>query len=653
MMRIDSTLAIRCAMMLSGALALASSPGLSQQAPYLRQVMTDTAGYGAVPAISPDGRWLIWATDRSELDSEIWIRAVSGGEARALVAVDGVHRWPTFTPQGDRVVFGSTLPRRGPADQGVYLMAAPFDSRSGTLSAQPRQITLDPVRFQPRFRWAFAPDGQRVAYMDGVTSAVRVVPITGGSATTLLAPPPATPFASLPGWFVWAADGRALLYQERPAQGQFIRYRVPAMGGTPELVAQRGSNIFGRPLPGGEVSVDVNFPGNGRPAVLTFRDGHGQQIGGDLELPGFTLGQFFPSVDGKNVVIAVQDVTSAIRIVPTAGGPIHNTATPTGYDWPLGWSADSRTIFSIAPSGETDVYRGARPDGQVTVTLPTQRDSSAPIHRNEAVLGHSIVSGRAALRGRSMDATFWAINPADGSRRVLARGIFDRYRGAGGTYFVSGSEYYYSRRAGERIEVRAVSLEGRDRRVTDLPGSAFDREKAVHGNRVVYSEVEGDSLRLVLKQNGSAPAVIRTLTRTQVAGLGEVVWSHDGRQLALSLEGGKEIEIYPIDASARISGPPRRISLPVSYQYEMRWLPDGTGFTAIAQMADQPWTDVVLFRLADPSRPVVLTQADDRATWGHVLSPDGQFVAYQSEIPRGGSVWLVDVAKALEEARKR
>lgn len=650
---VDPKTALRCAVMLLGAFTLAPRPGTSQQVPYLRQVMTDTAGYAAVPAISPDGRWLVWATDRSELESEIWIRAVAGGGARALVTVEGVHRWPTFTPQGDRVVFGSTLPRRGPADQGVYLMAAPFDTRTGNLSAPPRQLTLDPVRQQPRFRWAFSPDGQRVAYMDGITSAVRVVPITGGTATTLLTPPPATPFASLPSWFVWAVDGRSLLYQQSPAAGRFIRYRVSATGGAPVVVAQRESNTFGRPLPGGEVSVDVTFPGNGRAASVTFRDPQGQQIGRDLELPGFTTGQFFPSVDGKHVVIAAQDVTSAIRIVPTAGGPIRNTATPTGYDWPLGWSADSRTVFSLAPSGGADVYRGARPDGQVTATIPTLQDSSARIYRGEAVLGNVVISGRAASGRSGADATFWAINPADGSRRVLTRGIVDTYRGAGGTYFVSGSEYYYSRRVGERIEVRAVNLEGRDRRVTDLPASTLDRDKAVHGNRVAHTETVGDSLRLVVKQNGSAPAVIRTLTRAQVPGFNEFTWSHDGRQLALSLEGGKELEIYSIDASARVSGPPRRISLPVNYQYDMLWMPDGSGFTAIAQMPDQPSSDIVLFRLDDPRRPVVLTMGDDHATWGHVLSPDGQFVAYQSEIPRGGSVWLLDVAKALEEARKR
>lgn len=202
------------------------------------------------------------------------------------------------------------------------------------------------------------------------------------------------------------------------------------------------------------------------------------------------------------------------------------------------------------------------------------------------------------------------------------------------------------------LEVRLIGADGRDVVVTDVPSSAVERDIAIGSNRAAWLEPAGDGIRLVVKQRGSAPSTIATYTLAQIRYTGEITWSHDGRRLAVSLNEGRELELFSIDESGRSSGPPRLIRLPVAYQYDMFWLPDDSGFTCIAQTSDQPLTHVALVRLADPGHPVLLTKGKDGSTWGHVLSPDGKSVAFQSDVARGGSAWVMDVAKALEAARR-
>jgi Tol biopolymer transport system component len=50
----------------------------------------------------------------------------------------------------------------------------------------------------------------------------------------------------------------------------------------------------------------------------------------------------------------------------------------------------------------------------------------------------------------------------------------------------------------------------------------------------------------------------------------------------------------------------------------------------------------------DPSgAPVALTEEDIGPAYGYSLSPDGRFIAYQSEKELGSSLWLVDLGIEL------
>ena len=54
---------------------------------------------------------------------------------------------------------------------------------------------------------------------------------------------------------------------------------------------------------------------------------------------------------------------------------------------------------------------------------------------------------------------------------------------------------------------------------------------------------------------------------------------------------------------------------------------------------------LVSLREGDP--PVNLTRDESSKMWNYSLSPDGKYIAYPAEIPRGSSIWRVDLGDVL------
>lgn len=173
-----------------------STPAVS---PLALTQLTYDSGLTTQPALSPDGQFLAYASDRGGGDNlEIWLQRRDGLAPVQLTHDSVTNHEPAFSPDGGSVAFRSE--RDG---GGIYVMPAQTNGRSRFLAAGGHD---------PRY----SPDGQLVAYWLGggglggdVAAAghnhVFIVPAGGGT------PRPVLPEFASALWPVWAEDSRHLL----------------------------------------------------------------------------------------------------------------------------------------------------------------------------------------------------------------------------------------------------------------------------------------------------------------------------------------------------------------------------------------------------------------------------------------------------------
>jgi Tol biopolymer transport system component len=162
--------------------------------------VTSDAGLTTDPAVSPDGKLVVYASDRAGRDNlDLWLQQIDGGAPLRLTFDPADESEPSFSPDGTRIVFRSE--RDG---GGVYVMPA--------LGGEPRLVAKEGR--QPRF----SPDGSRIAYVTslgssqgGISSGTLFVVPSGGGPAQMLVPEDAG--AASP---VWSPDGAFVLFGAGP-----------------------------------------------------------------------------------------------------------------------------------------------------------------------------------------------------------------------------------------------------------------------------------------------------------------------------------------------------------------------------------------------------------------------------------------------------
>ncbi|HSC48354.1 MAG TPA: DPP IV N-terminal domain-containing protein, partial [Gammaproteobacteria bacterium] len=134
------------------------------------QQLTFTTRRDWSPAVSPDGRRIVFASDRTGFN-EIWVADSDGGNSLKLTAFSGPYVGnPAWSPDGRQVVFDA------PAVDGNFDLYA-VDAAGGA----PRRLTTDAA--EDRFPH-FSPDGSWIYFSSRRSGAWEIwrMPATGGGA---------------------------------------------------------------------------------------------------------------------------------------------------------------------------------------------------------------------------------------------------------------------------------------------------------------------------------------------------------------------------------------------------------------------------------------------------------------------------------------
>ena len=314
--------------------------------PFLTRLTSDV-GWTDYPAISPDGKMLAYASDRSgDGNLDIWVQQVPEGPPARLTrdAADDVD--PSFSADGSRIAFQSS--RRG---GGVYLVP--------TLGGEERLLAAR--GYSPRF----SPDGNWIAWglVEGGGGRIYVAPAASGPAT------PVAPDFYRAQAHVWSPDGKHLLfwgqrYRDAPPENNIDWYVVAVPGGSPlptgarSLLLREGFRAFrGLPFPDAWASAgsrilfhgNVGDSSNMWQVAVSAEDGH--VSGTPRRVTSGTTDEAMASValDGRMVFVS-RTVQSDIWSLPidanrgTVEGPLKRVTQDAADDYDPTLSDDGATL---------------------------------------------------------------------------------------------------------------------------------------------------------------------------------------------------------------------------------------------------------------------------------------------------------------------
>ena len=315
--------------------------------------ITSDAGLSSYPALSPDGRFVVYASDRAGGGNlDLWLQQIGGGSPIRLTQGPDDSYDPDFSPDGTRIVY------RSERDAGGVYMISTLGGESRRIAAEGRH---------PRF----SPDGTRLSWwtgavggdLEGAGAAKIFVAPLAGTAPVQIRPEFATARAP-----AWLPDGRHLLFVGEGPGKKYGWWITPIDGGPAaetgayELCRAQGLNpkegswvVDGRRIIFAATSGDTknlwqielsprDWKAAGPPRRLTFGSGHEVQ-------PSMAHGQvaFASLIDTVQVWMLPIDAQGG-----AAGEPLQLTRGAAD-NAQVSLAADGRTLAFIS-------YRGGNYD---------------------------------------------------------------------------------------------------------------------------------------------------------------------------------------------------------------------------------------------------------------------------------------------------
>jgi Tol biopolymer transport system component len=333
------------------------------------EVLTNDPGQTGQAALSPDGRLIAYASDRSGRgDMDIWVQQTSGGVPLRVTDDENDDQWPDFSPDGSQIAFRSE--RNG---GGVYVVPS-FGGAARLVAPDGRN---------PRF----SPDGTRLAYwrgqirgeLAGRLSETYVIALSGGAPVRLLAD---FDVAAFP---VWSPDGRGLLIQALKNRREAALYDwwwAPVDGSAPSRTAimdwpdlrgdaNRQNTVWSGPW----TRSGFLIAEGARLLLLPLApaDGH---LAGDPQALTFGVGTYGTptmSRDGQIVFSSFMQVRTIERLPlgPSPEGPVQLFLDSNNVGWRASTTRDGSVIvFERMTSGRREIWLKNLGTGEQRLIMP-------------------------------------------------------------------------------------------------------------------------------------------------------------------------------------------------------------------------------------------------------------------------------------------
>jgi TolB protein len=216
--------------------------------------LTDHPALDYNPVFSPDGRWVVFCSERRGNPDLYALDLQNPGPPRLLTNSDAMEDAPAFSPDGKQLAFVSD--RDGNAD--IFVM--PFDPGGPDASARAVNLTRHKGGdFNP----AFSPDGEQIVFSsdrDGYRESDIYVMQADGSNVRRL--------TNAPGWDgspAWSLDGKLIYFYSQRNAAPGI-YRMKADGTVQERLVS-GPALSPTVTPDGRIAYSVQQ--NGRWIILS------------------------------------------------------------------------------------------------------------------------------------------------------------------------------------------------------------------------------------------------------------------------------------------------------------------------------------------------------------------------------------------------
>ncbi len=589
----------------------APSEGFDPASLRLRRLTFDD-GLAYQPDISPDGRLVVYASDRAgNGDLDIWLQQTSGGDPIALTSLPGDELEPSFSPDGSQIAF------RSAGTGSLYVVSA--------LGGTPRPIAGTGRR--PRF----SPDGSRIAYWVGKEhmfgnrdSQIFWVPTAGG-------PPVNVGFGRSP---VWSPDGSRLLCLRGSGDwkgwalldadgGDTVRTRAveslrdTGLDDDPEII---GSDNFvpDRWLDDGRVLFAAGRRGALSVWSLQVSPRTGEALGEPRRLTRPSSEHRTPSAADSRLVFADIRTNVDIWILPIAdteprhfGDPYRATSNGATDDKPS-LSADGTLLaFRSERSGAPDVWTKDLGTGELKqLTSSDKAEGSIIAHRNGRQilysLSHRIGGGRLAYSSH-------AVATADNRVQPLCEncGAISDWSPSG-RFLIGYARSAAAEKAGMNGAVTLTDLQDGTARILfenqpEWRFAADERWLAFHN-----STRGGEDIRQIFVAELPVEGRIRESDLIPVTSGDDnsfqVAWSHDDRSVYFlsDRDGYRCIYEQPLEPpTKRPTGPPQEVLHVHSARTSMSWFRN-TGRIGISVVRDK-----VAFAMAERTSEIWIMEPTD------------------------------------------